>query len=94
MPRPAHIGIGIGIGILLASAAWPCAAGDSVDATTPPIALGPGSVAVDTDRLERMRGGFVLPSGLHEKQTRSSRSGAGNDFSLPLPWCPLHSLWR
>lgn len=60
MSRPVHIGICTGI--LLAGTAWPCAAHDPFGTAT--VALGPEWVAVGTERLEGMRGGFVLPSGL------------------------------
>ena len=64
MPRPHATITHIGIAMLLAGAAWPCAAREPADIVTPASALGAEWVAIGTERLERMRGGFVLPSGL------------------------------
>lgn len=47
---------------LLGGAVWPCIAGDSVGTVS--HQLGPEWVAVPPERLDVMRGGFELPSGL------------------------------
>lgn len=47
---------------VLGGAVWPCIAGDSVVAMS--RHLGPEWVAVPPERLDVMRGGFELPSGL------------------------------
>lgn len=52
----------LGIAVLLVAMAWPCTAADPAGTATG--SLGPEWVAVAPERLERMRGGFELPSGL------------------------------
>ncbi|MGH8085600.1 MAG: hypothetical protein ACREPV_10040 [Lysobacter sp.] len=51
-----------GVAVLLLATAWPCVAAGPGDAAVG--SLGPEWVAVAPERLERMRGGFELPSGL------------------------------
>lgn len=52
----------LGIAALLIATAWPCAG--AVPGATATGSLGPEWVAVAPQRLDRLRGGFELPSGL------------------------------
>ncbi len=57
-----HMPNRVGIAVLLVATAWPCVAADQ--AATPSGSLGPEWVALAPERLDRVRGGFDLPSGL------------------------------
>ncbi len=57
-----HMPERLAISMLLVATAWPCAAADQ--AGTPSGSLGPEWVALAPERLDRVRGGFDLPSGL------------------------------